>query len=781
MNRYVKTLGILVAAVLLPALRAADAPPGPIQGKVSVVDAAAKQVEINCGSQQGVVPKMIFHVYGAGEVLHLPLTGKDVIHLPKEVGNVQVLEVSDKTCRGKVFASDMSLVRKDAVVIGYPVPVGSQLKPDVKGVAAKPESPVMPGARVVLTVSALDPDGSPLTYRWTASAGKLSAPRTVDPSVAWTAPMEAGEYVLSVVAIDSDRFESDPREIRVAVGAYPEDRHKVPFKFARVVNPEPFFEEVSGVAFDRLNGFYVVDPRAQKVKKIEPDGVTVSYFGQEGNETGKFRKPSRAVCMNDFLYVVDQDRKAVIKFNLRGGFLKEYGEPGTANGQVALPEDVAVSQAGDVFIADSEAARVQVYDDQGRFLFSVGQRGTAPGQFQKPVAVAVDRAGMLYVLDAGRQQLVLFDRDLRFRGREIKVGAAIDFDLDPAQGVAYVLYAEEKAVKKLLLGEGRFDPAFKVGGAGEGWGQFMNPVALVCDPFGDFVVADAARRGRNIQRFNPQGQCLARLGGEDYSKTIRVATGPEGDLYCLSREGVVRRLTDTGWTVARFGGEGTPGAVREPVDLVVGPGGFVYLLDGDTSQIRKFEPTGKFVGDFVQASDAKQLKRLLDEPADLAATADRVFVMDSGASRVQILGADGAFLPGLDGSDRKNKQMYLDDADRVAVDPATGRIVAAIETNLKVYAKELTYVEEWGKKGSENGQFRRIAGLDFDRTGDLWVLDTSRGDAQRFRFGAPGNPFLSLVKDDNRARRPVDFAVSPFNEVWIWDGDKGTGVIFVQE
>ncbi len=772
-------VGLLACA---PAAGADAAPPGPIQGKVTMVDPGTRQVEINCGSQQRVVPKMVFYVYGQAEVLHLPLTGKDVVHLPKEVGNVQVLEVSEKSCRGKVFASDMALVRKDAVVIGYPVPVGSQLKPDVKSVAAKPESPVVPGSRVALTVSALDPDGDPLTYEWTCSAGRLSASRTVEPSVVWTAPVAPGDYTLSVTAIDSDRFKSDPKEFRVTVGAYPEDRHRIPFKFSRAVSPEPFFEEVSGVACDRLNGLYVVDPRAQKVKKVDPDGVTVSYFGQEGSETGKFRKPGRIACMNDFVYVVDRERQVVIKFNLRGGFLKEYGEAGTANAQIAAAEDVAVSPSGDVFIADSEGARVQAYDDQGRFLFSVGQRGTAAGQFQKPVALAVDRQGMLYVLDAGRQQLMVFDRDLRFRGREIKVGPAADFDLDPTQGVAYLLYPEEKAVKKLLLGEGRFDPGFKVGGQGEGWGKFSEPVALACDPFGEVLVADASRRTRNLQRFNPQGECLARLGGEDYTKTIRVAAGPDGDLYCLSSKGDVRRLTPTGWTTARFGGEGAPGAARKPVDLVCGPGGFVYLLDGDTCQIRKFKPAGEFVGDFIQASDAKQLKRLLDEPTDLAAAGDQLFVMDKGGNRVQILGADGVFRTGLDGSDKKNKSLYFDgDAEFVAVEPVSGKIVVSLGTSLKVCAKELTFVEEWGKKGSENGQFRRISGLEFDRTGDLWVLDTSRGDVQRFRFGAAGNPFLGLVKDDNRARKPVDFAVSPFNEVWIWDGDKGTGVVFVQE
>lgn len=777
--------GLLAAALAAAAhgtLAASDAAlPTPLQGKILSVDTAARQVEVNRGSQQGVVPKMIFHVYGEPDVLHLPLTGKDVVHLPKEVGQIRVLDVSEKTCRGEIFAQDVSLIRKDAVVIGYPVPVRSQLKPLVKALEPSVSGTVAAGARLSLAVSAQDPDGDALMFRWSCSGGRLSASRTVEPSVTWTAPVAPGEYRLGVVAIDPDRFESDPFEIKVTIAPYPEERHKTPFAFHRLVNPTPFFEGVSGLAVDRWNGLYVVDPEAQQIRKVEPDGVTVKYFGERGSDPGKFDKPARATCSGDFLYVLDKGRGKVVKFNLRGGFLKEYGEKGTGSGQFASPEDVAVAANGDIFVADAETARVLVFSDQGRFLFSLGQRGTQPGALDRPVALAVDRQGALYVLDAGRQAIVVFDRDLRFRGREIKVGAASDFDLDPTQAIAYVLFPEEKTVKKLLLAEGRFDPAFKAGGPGEGWGLLGDPVAVVCDPFGDVLVADAARRGRGLQRFNDQGVCVARLGGESYRDVMRIAAAPDGDVYCLSRGGVIRRLTPSGWTVARFGGEEGPGGVRRPMDLLVGLGGDLYVLDGDSRQIRRFKSDGSFAGDFIQASDAKQLKRLLDEPTDLAAFGDALYVMDSGEYRVQIVGPDGSFREGIDGSDGKKKESYLRGAEFLAVDPASGKVVVALSTSLKVFDANRAFVEEWGKKGSENGQFRRIAGLAFDPTGDLWVLDGSRGDLQRFRFGAPANPFLSLVKDDGRLPAPVDFAVTAFNEIWVWDKNKEWAAIFVQE
>ena len=95
-----------------------------------------------------------------------------------------------------------------------------------------------------------------------------------------------------------------------------------------------------------------------------------------------------------------------------------------------------------------------------------------------------------------------------------------------------------------------------------------------------------------------------------------------------------------------------------------------------------------------------------------------------------------------------------------------------------------SFAEAWGKSGSEDGQFRTIEQIDFDAAGDLCVLEgsSSRPVVQRFRFGAPNNPFLSPpVRDGTRLQRPKSIACGPFGGIWVWDAKTAQAVLFVQE
>ena len=63
---------------------------------------------------------------------------------------------------------------------------------------------------------------------------------------------------------------------------------------------------------------------------------------------------------------------------------------------------------------DWDNNRVQAWDPAGTFLWSLGQRGTQPGQLVAPSDVAIDEAGSLFVVDRTRVQV--FDADHRVIG-----------------------------------------------------------------------------------------------------------------------------------------------------------------------------------------------------------------------------------------------------------------------------------------------------------------------------------------------------------------------------
>jgi hypothetical protein len=95
------------------------------------------------------------------------------------------------------------------------------------------------------------------------------------------------------------------------------------------------------------------------------------------------------------------------------------GSPGFNSSTTLLnqPADVAVDPAnGDVYIADGYGNhRVAVFDRNGGFLRQWGSPGTGPGQFAPgggghPHCVVFDKHGVLYVCDRANDRIQVFDK-----------------------------------------------------------------------------------------------------------------------------------------------------------------------------------------------------------------------------------------------------------------------------------------------------------------------------------------------------------------------------------
>lgn len=209
-----------------------------------------------------------------------------------------------------------------------------------------------------------------------------------------------------------------------------------------------------GVAFDQAGNIYVADTGNFRIQKFGPDRTFITSWGSEGAGNGQFRRPiDVAVDGQERVYVSDEELGTIQVFTSDGAWLASWAGLGTPVGLAAAPTsgnpldptsspalwvaqsggvlgfsgsgerlatwdgsdngegtllnplDVAVDEAGRVFVADHGADRVLVFTPDGALLGALGEPGEEPGQFQGPRGIALAGEGHAYVIEAGTKRL----------------------------------------------------------------------------------------------------------------------------------------------------------------------------------------------------------------------------------------------------------------------------------------------------------------------------------------------------------------------------------------
>ena len=185
-------------------------------------------------------------------------------------------------------------------------------------------------------------------------------------------------------------------------------------------------------------------------------------------------------------------------------------------------------------------------------------------------------------------------------------------------GTVYVADAARDVIVRLPPGAGREEV---LGGPGSAEGQFDAPADV--DPTNGLVIVVADAGNGRIQRFSREFRHLETLpvglghaaAGEQPTRPVYdleadasndlgggrpvAVREPEGDAtYALdAAEGHVLQWEDQRQTVRVVGGFSDEGALHDPVDLAVGPGGALYVADAGRKSVMVYDRFGSFVAE----------------------------------------------------------------------------------------------------------------------------------------------------------------------------------------
>ena len=204
-----------------------------------------------------------------------------------------------------------------------------------------------------------------------------------------------------------------------------------------------------------------------------------------------------------------------------------------------------------------------------------------------------------------------------------------------------------------------------------------------------------------------------------------------------------------------------------PVDLAIGSGGLLYVLNRGTSDTAGRMPlkrvtictldSEEYLGEFGTGGTGEGE---LMWPASIAADAQgSVFISDEALHRIQVFDSEGRFVKAWgaqgDGVGELNgpSGMAFDLEDNLLV-------VDSFNHRVQKFTRDGTYLGSWGRHGCKEGEFNLPWGISIDQYGCAYVADWRNDRLQKFdstgrhlaNFGGSGD-------GDGQFRRPTSVAV----------------------
>ncbi|MCC5942490.1 MAG: 6-bladed beta-propeller [Balneolaceae bacterium] len=113
-----------------------------------------------------------------------------------------------------------------------------------------------------------------------------------------------------------------------------------------------------------IAGYYFTETAMDAISAEETANITfVGYFPDE-NDHVTIGNVLKILSTERYLFLLDQMRSTIHKFDLNGNYIKSIGQPGPGPGELQMPLSMAVKE-NDIYVFEQSKMQIQIFNEEG--------------------------------------------------------------------------------------------------------------------------------------------------------------------------------------------------------------------------------------------------------------------------------------------------------------------------------------------------------------------------------------------------------------------------------
>ena len=228
-----------------------------------------------------------------------------------------------------------------------------------------------------------------------------------------------------------------------------------------------------------------------------------------------------------------------------------------------------------------------------------------------------------------------------------------------------------------------------------------------------------------------------------------VGVDVEGNIYITDKENNrIKVLSSSGSLLKTFDVAGRPDKI------VVDDSGNFFVSFPSSNKVEKHGKNGELLLKITKGEASEDLS----SPIGLALSKDKLYVVDSEKSRVQVFNLDGAFISAFGGFEEKPQSIEVDSDGNLYVTDFVSGVYVFKDSNL---------LYKINKLGRFQGQFNSPRGVAVDSLNNVYVVDYSNNRIQVLSRDLSFVREFSKIDNYYNLRSPIDITVDKNDDIYV--------------